>query len=305
MPVETTRQEEYLVAHPEYRHLAEDYHWSAPFGETTFNLPIFWLPVSECFPNAWNPNVEKARTFNGLVENVTEIGFAQNIQVIDFPRIEDEVIKTFEWFTPEWRAEKYKWVTDWKFMIIGGEHRVNAAVLKNMDYIPCVVMVQMDDVDYATFQTMRFNILAGETDPEKFVRMTERLLKTKKYSEPLLASMMGFVDKKAFDALFLQARQALPPDLRPKLDKAKKKIKSVAQLSTMLSKLLTEHGDDLTKRNFVMFALQGQAHLVVNMNKPLQCEIEWMIDHVRGLADGNISTLFAEIINNYRVESSD
>lgn len=304
MPIETTLQEEYIEDHPEYARYAEKYHWSAPFGKTTHNRPIFWLPVSHCFPNAWNPNVEKPKTFDGLVANITEVGFSQNIQVIAWDQVRDQVMTEFDWFTEDYRRDAYRWVEEWLFMIIGGEHRLNAAVFKDMDTLPCVIMVDMDEMEYAQFQTMRFNILTGEIGPEKFTELVNWFLRKPQYSKALIADMMGFPDQKVFDRLYLQARQSLPRPLRKKLDKVKKDLETVDQLADVIHALMASYGDDLSRHNFMMFPMQGKIHMMVDMDKPLLNLVNWLTDYVRD-TNGNMTVLFNELLAQYQKDIVD
>jgi len=286
MPVETKKQEQYLKANPSYKPFAERFEWLMPFGDDTYGRPIFHVPVELICPNPWNPNVESNKTFDGLVGNIAEAGFVQNIQLVFIPDVLDSIKAEY----PDFEAPEGV-----EFMIIGGEHRFEAAKYLDMEALPSVIMTDITDVDLSMFMTTKMNILAGELDPMKFTDMVNRLLKTGKYSKDLVATMMGFADSAAFDKLYIQVKSAVPKQIRKRLDDVKDEIKTADDLSAVVHRLMAQYGKELTQHSFMIFEMGGKTHALVKMDDGLMKQVQAMSKHARE-NEGNVAALLTEWI---------
>ena len=200
------------------------------------------IPISQVFPNSFNPNVMDEKEFNLLVQNVQDFGMAVPITVVE--------------------------KGDGTYMIIGGEHRWKAARLTGMKTIPAVVYSEEEmNEDQAKFQTMRLNMIHGKIDPKKFVDMYMGL--SEKYSEEVLKDSMGFLNQAEWDRMLSKVKQGLSSkDLKERFDQVKEQIKTMEDLSTILNRLFAEHGSSLPY-NFMIFDFGGKENLWIRMDKPL------------------------------------
>jgi len=289
MAIVTDKQQEYINEHPEYAPYAERFDWLAPFGETTYGRPIFQVPVELVFANPWNPNIEQPRTFDLLVENIEEVGFTQNIQVALWDRVIEEVLAQFPTFKPPEAGE---------FIIIGGEHRLDAVGYHEMKFIPAVILPEMDTIDYAQFQTVRHNILAGELDPERFTKMVNRLMKARGYSKQMLTDMMGFADQGQFERIYREVKRKLPKPIQDKLEEMGDQISSVEDLSAVIHDLMANYGDDLAKYSFMVFVLSKKPLLLVRATNALMKQLKRFEAHVRK-EDVSMADEFEKMIKGY------
>lgn len=93
--------------------------------------PIYKIvDINDIQVNDWNPNVEDATTFNDLVDNIKENGFAQPLEVAE---------------------------VEGAYRIVDGEHRWKAAKLAGLTELP--VMIVDWDEDTQMMQTVAMNVL--------------------------------------------------------------------------------------------------------------------------------------------------
>lgn len=209
---------------------------------STAEMEITYLSVDILHGNDWNPNKQKDLTFNKLVENMQEIGFVEPVMVRPHPEKEEE------------------------YEIVSGHHRVEAAKIVGYTEVPCIVQLDFDE-DMAKVQLVRMNVLRGELDPMKFTKLFNDM--AEKYGEDLTKDMMAMVDAKAFDKLYVDVKNELPPDLQKKLESTKKEIKDVDGLSKILNEMFANYGNTLDQ-NFMVFSYAGKTHYWIQMDKDMK-----------------------------------
>jgi len=191
------------------------------------------IPLEDLAPVEWNPNQESDAVFAHLVENIREIGFIEPLQVL--PR------------------------ADGKYEIIGGEHRWRAAQVLKMEAVPCTVL-EVDDKEYGKIINVRMNMLKGKMDPFRFTKLFNEL--TAKYGPDGLRRLMALTEEGEFKRLYKDVRQALPPEVRKRLDSTKHEMKNVDDLAMVLKSIFATHGSQLD-HGFIVFSFGGQDHIMV------------------------------------------
>lgn len=167
--------------------------------------------------NELNPNKMTDKGFNLLVDNIARMGITDPILVVK-------------------RGDKYR--------IVGGHHRVEAAIILGYTEVPCTVITDPEfDEDQEAFQLMRHNMIKGKLDQQGFVKLWERV--QEKYSEDVLAEAFGFEDKAELNKLVKETAKSLPPEMRAKFKEAAKEVKTVKDLSSLLNRLFNSYGDTL------------------------------------------------------------
>jgi hypothetical protein len=209
--------------------------------------------------------------FNKLSENIDEIGFAEPIHVA---------------------LNK-----DGTYTIIGGEHRYRAASLRDIETLPAIVLDDLEEgkdnwENKRRFQLVRLNVIKGKIDPLTFTLMVEKL--GADYSKDIMADMFGFANEKAFLTLYKEVRAALPSEMQKELDKSKAQIRTIEDLSRILNKIFTEHGQELD-HGFMWFTYGGIDHFYVKMDKKLLDTMR-SIDKQLHESGGNINDLLNDII---------
>lgn len=198
------------------------------------------LSVDSLVPNEWNPNTMSDLEFNALCQDIKANGMIGAIQVVG------------------------KQDSD-KYTIIGGEHRWRAAKILGITEVLCdVYPADAFDMDRQKLQTVRWNIIHGRLNPVKFVELFDEM--SKRYDKETLRESMAFTSQAAFEAVYKQVKDSLPPELQKKLDAAKSEIKTIDDLSLVLNTLFTQYGSEL-KCSFMTFVWGGEIHTMVEMNK--------------------------------------
>lgn len=175
------------------------------------------LPVDLLDPNPHNPNTMSAKGFNLLVDNIARMGITDPILVR----------KT---------GERYR--------IVGGHHRVEAAKVLGYTHLPCTIITDESFTeDEEKFQLMRHNMIRGKLSAEKFVQLYESL--QEKYSNEVLTEAFGFEERSELDKLIKVTEKSLPPEVKAKFKEGVKEVKTIKDLSTLLNRLFSTHGDTL------------------------------------------------------------
>jgi hypothetical protein len=214
-------------------------------SETNSHIPQVYVsklvPVDELEPNPWNPNQMSDREFNRLAEEISNVGFIDQIQAIP--------------------------MENGKLRIIGGEHRWRAAKSLGIAEVPVAVLseTKWKDVDLQKFVTVRLNVIKGKLDPERMVGLYNEL--AQRYGEDAMQNLMGFTDEAAFKKLVGGVREALEStglsgDMLEKFDEMKKEVKTIDDLSAVLNHLFNEYGDTITQ-NFMVFTYGSKEHLYI------------------------------------------
>ncbi len=157
--------------------------------------------------------------------------------------------------------------------------------------IPSVVLDDYDE-DREKIDNVRMNIVRGALDPVKFTKLFNEL--APKYGEELTKTMMGFVDKAAFDAVFQAVRQSVPAEIRKQLDASKKEIKTIDGLASILNEMFAKYGDTL-ESGYMVFSYGGQSHMWIIMDEQMKAFVDGIkrTAMVRGL---NINEAFRQVI---------
>jgi len=186
----------------------------------------------------WNPNEQSPEVFNELVKNIRETKFKEPVLIA--PRKDKEG----------------------HFFSISGSHRVKAARVIGLKKIPCIIETGWDE-DMQKFQNMRFNVIKGKLDPVRFTKMFLGL--SAKYGEDATKAMMAFVDKAAFEQVFLTTKASLPAEMQKALNDAKGEIKTIDALASVLNEMFAKYGNTVEK-NYMVFSFGGQSHLWIIMD---------------------------------------
>lgn len=199
---------------------------------TPSELNVVDIPLELLLGHDLNPNEMSEDKFDELVEGIRKDGFDEPIQVVPHPK-----------------REGY-------YLIAGGHHRVKAAKRIGLKKAPAVIKTGWSE-DEAKIALVRRNILKGKMNNSKFTSLYTELAKT--YDVKLLQAMLGFTEKKEFEAVYENVATNLPAPQRKALAKAKEKIKSVDDLSSVLNTIFKEAGSQVDE-GYVVFTFGGKDH---------------------------------------------
>lgn len=207
------------------------------------------LPLEDLAPNDWNPQKMNKKEFDLLCDSMRD-GMIDPIQVVPVKDREDGK----------------------QFLILGGQHRFEAAASMCWETIPALVITdtKYQDGDVQRFCTMRMNTIHGHIDPEKFVAMYDQL--AQKYEAESLQKLMGFADNAEWTKLVGGVKESLkdsglPKEMVKEFSEVVSEMQSVDDLSKVLENLFKKHGEDL-KWSFMVFTFGNQDHVYV------QCEAD-------------------------------
>jgi Predicted transcriptional regulators len=253
---------------------------------------IRMIPIDLLKPNDYNPNYMDDSAFNRLVEEIQNVGFKVPVQTVP--------------------------LEDGSFRIVDGEHRYHAGKFLNMAELPCFILFEdkFQDQDLQKFMTLRFNVLKGKINPEKFASLFTDL--SKRYSEEALQSLMGFTNLDEWTNLTDNIADALESTglSKPVIEKFKesaKGLKSVDDLTVLLNSIFSENGNDLSY-NFISFGLGGKTVIYICCeNEGCFYQIEKMTKTCRNMnvkADNLLSDLLhkwekSDIFKGYLVKTAE
>lgn len=219
------------------------------------------LPIDDIEPNPWNPNEMDDETFNRLADELEEVGFIDPIQVVP------------------WEG---------KYRILGGEHRWRAAKILGYENVPAVILMdeRWQDEDLQKFVTVRLNALHGKVNPMKFMELYEDV--RQRHDSQDLQSLFAVTDEQAWGEYLAEVRKQLKASGANKkeldqFDKAAKELKTVDDLSNLINKIFTEHGDQL-ESNFMVFTFGGKEHLYCKISRR---HFKRMKEHLEGMHEEN------------------
>jgi hypothetical protein len=201
-------------------------------------LQVFDIPLELLVMDELNPNEMKEDKFDILVQEIQESGFDEPIIVIPHPRDEG------------------------KYLIASGHHRVKAARVAGMADVPAVIKESWDE-DKQKIALVKRNIVHGQMNTQKFTKLYTEL--ARKYDPKLLQTMLGFTEKKEFEAVYEGIEKSLTPKQKAVLAKAKEKIKSVDDLSSILHKIFKEQGSE-AETGYLVFSFGGKNHHYVQID---------------------------------------
>jgi len=240
-------------------------------GVRPTSMSIYDIPIDLLEPVSWNPNEMNDATFNRLVEEISENGFLEPLQVV-FGSIG-------------------------RFKIVGGQHRWEAARVLGYDVVPCIIMDMPDDVQKLV--NVRLNVIRGKFNPVKFVKLYEEA--SSKYGNDKLQHLFGFTNQDAFKRLISGAVDAAidatgaTGKKKEKLKKNMSKAKSIDSLGRILRDFFEKGGDDLST-GFMIFVHGGKTHVYVEMSDQLKGDVDKIISSCR-TKDRNINDVLSDAIS--------
>lgn len=194
---------------------------------------------------------------------------------------------------------------DGTYRVIGGEHRYEACRVLGMEYIPAVVLTgeKWKDEDFQKFVTVRLNVLRGEIDAAKFIKLYQDL--AKRYKEEELQNLFAISDDDVWRKLTASIskglrRMGMSPDMVKKFDETVKELKTIDDLSLILNSLFTQYGRDLTM-NFMVFSWGGKELLYVQANDEVFKKVKEFVEEVRK-AEIDINIPLLELFSGAKVE---
>lgn len=224
--------------------------------EKTQNLVREDIPVDQLVKNEANPNKMNQRSFDLLVDNIQKTGLTDPILVcpVDYDAA-FEVLKTEG--APLVHPDDG---SPLKFRVVGGHHRLDAAVYLQFDMVPCTIILDPEfDEEQENFQIVRMNVVRGKLDPAAFFQMYQKV--ADKYGDAILQDSFGFADEAEWQRLVNSAAKQLPDaDTQKKFKEAAKDVKTVDGLAALLNKMFTMYGDTLPY-GYMVFDQGGQKSL--------------------------------------------
>lgn len=212
--------------------------------------------------NPWNPNVMDQDDFNRLIKEIDEVGFIAPVQVIP--------------------------IKDGRYRIIGGEHRVAAAVDLQLKTIPAMVLSgpRWADEELQQLVTVRLNALTGKTNPEKMALLYNKM--AKKYGEDALQNLFAYTDQHAWDKLVSGIKQglskaAIPKEKQKEFAEKAKEAKTLQDLERILNELWSSYGDTV-QLSFMVFTYGKREHFYVAMDSKTRKAVKRIGDYCKGHA---------------------
>ena len=208
------------------------------------------VPIGDLVPNDNNPNTMSDRQFDLLVSNLQKIGFVDPI-----------LVRPLE-------GDKYR--------IIGGHHRYLAAKFLDFENVPCTIY---DDPDFTDeeemFQLTRMNVIGGAMDPEKFMKLYEKV--SGKYADDVLQDMFGFEDEAIFRGLITETKNALPKEMQGEFARAAKEVRTIDELAKVLNRMLANYGDTLDY-NYMVLDYGGKDSIWLRMKPKDRANFDAIVD---------------------------
>lgn len=174
-----------------------------------------------------NPNKMSDRVFNKLVEQIKSNGFEDPVKL--YPG------------------------KDGRFNCYAGHHRIQAAKVLGMEAVPAIIHEDYEE-DKAKFELFKDNVVRGEIDPWKFTDLFNQM--AEKYGREE-AQKLFLLNEREFEKIYKQVKEALPKEMQGKLEQAKKEIKTIEDLSSVLNRLFNTYGDTL-EYNFMIIDFGGK-----------------------------------------------
>lgn len=209
--------------------------------------------------NAWNPNTLDQDDYARLVREIEDIGFIAPVQAVP--------------------------LADGRYRIIGGEHRVAAAVELRLKEIPTMVLdgPRWQDEDLQKLVTVRLNVLKGKMNPEKMGILYRDM--AKKYGEDALQSLFAFTDQHGWDKLVSQIKQGLskaglPKDKQKEFSDKAKEAKTLQDLERILNELWSSYGDTV-QLSFMIFTYGKREHVYIAMDNKTRGALKRVGDHCK------------------------
>ena len=229
------------------------------------------VPVSKIEPIPENVREMTEEEFNALCRSIEENGYVELIQVVELP--------------------------NGKYRIVNGQHRFEALVnVFGLTEIKVVVLGRMcrenedperdncwDEARYWT-EVIRLNNIRGDwLKPElaKKILWLWEYYKKKGYDKERLKEKLGFTGSRTlFDKVFEQVKNAVPPEIRKRLEENKDKITTVEELSKVLNEIMKKYGSTLDS-GFIIFEFAGAEHILVKSTPELYETVRMVAEAAR------------------------
>lgn len=229
--------------------------WKNRFREVRL-IPIELLVEAE-----WNTQKQNDKEFNALVENLKEVGLLEPIGVSPLP--------------------------DGRFRVVKGNHTLQGLRVLEYELVQCTIYDDFTE-DMQKFQSVRLNVIHGKQDPEKFIKLYDEL--AKKYGDDAVADLLKFTDEKGLKALIKDVKAGLSPEMAKKLDEAKKEIKTIDDIGSVLNELFSTHGNTMD-RGFIVFSFGGKEHHYVEMDKDLLKRVKYL-EELSAAKQASLASIF-------------
>lgn len=210
--------------------------------EKTANLVRCMVPLDLVEENEANPNQMSDREFDLLVGNMQEEGWTDPMYLAPseydyFSELAKEDFGPDLW--PQMRAHGQK------FRLVGGHHRTRAGMFLQLVDGPAVINLDKEfGIAQQELQMIRHNVIHGRMNTTKFFALYQK--HEKDYGKEMMADMFGFAEQAELDKLIAVSLKSMPtPEMKQKFKEAAGEIKTVDDLTKLLNKLFSTHGDTL------------------------------------------------------------
>lgn len=206
------------------------------------SLTVKDIKIDFLIPNPDNINEMTDDDLRALCAHITEVGFIAPIEVVP--------------------------VEDGKYMILGGEHRWRASKHLGMTYVPSVILTdaKWTDSDVFDLTAFRMNNIRGSQNPEKFVKLYDRL--AKKFGADSLKDVFAVTDKSLWKKLTKSIKtdlkkSGMPDEMIDKVDEAEKKAKDFGQFTKYMNKIFSDQAGSV-ENGCVIFSCGKTEHIMVH-----------------------------------------
>ena len=230
------------------------------------------VPIGDLEANDWNPQNQDAATFNRLREEIRNNGCIDPMEVIP--------------------------LENGKYRILGGEHRWKASMAEGLEEVPVIVLTEAKwkDVDLQKFVTVRLNMIRGDVDPDKFLKLYNEM--ADKYGANALQDLMGFTDSKKYQKLMAGVtkamRGALPKDMHKEFDEKAKTTKTVEELAALIEEMFSKYGDTV-EQSFMIFTHGKREHIYIAMDHKMKRAMEKVTEYCK-LTKEDINSVMAPVV---------
>lgn len=241
-------------------------------GDSTDKHLLSYLSVDKIVPTPWNVNEEDEKTFDLLVDEISETGFIDAITVIP--------------------------LADGTYCTLGGEHRWRAAKAAGLEEIPCLVLqgAKWKEADLQKLVSVRMNTIKGKLNPEKFLPLYSEM--AEKYGKEQLQKLFGFVDKKAFAKVTRGvvdgAKRSLPKEMHADLEEKSKDAKTAEDLGKIVQEMFAKYGETMAQ-SFMILTHGKQEHIYIKMNTPMRKAIDKVLTYCE-VTKSDINTFMEPVI---------
>lgn len=208
------------------------------------HLKVFEVPIDLLVENEENVNEMDEKEFNQLCEEIRETGVIEPITVVP--------------------------TEDGKYYILGGHNRKRVSVAIGLTVVPAVVLTdeRWSDKDYFDLVAFKINMLRGSPNPQKFLKLHERM--AKKFGAENVQKALAIMDdqlyRKLTKSIVKSMKDAgLPPDLMEKVANAERQGKTPDQFSRLLNSIFKGQ-DTAATTNFMVFSYGNRDHILVRAN---------------------------------------